>query len=170
MEKAERKEERPLRLLKVLRSEGIRHVVVGGFAAVVYGVGRATFDIDIALAPSPADIERLIEMLVETGYSSAVDPETGRRIADTRKLTPKMILERECTRFRNKDSIDIMIVPLDTFDFLWKYRVEVEYEGVKISVPSLIDLIHLKEQSGRPVDLQDAKELRHILRTRKGRY
>lgn len=118
MEKEARREERPLRLLRGLRKEGVRHLVVGGFAAMVYGVERATFHIDIAFTPDSADIGRLLTMLSRMGYSEALDPDTWRKLADTASLTPGRVLERGCVRFRNRDSIDVMILHLDTFDFL----------------------------------------------------
>jgi hypothetical protein len=78
-----------------------------------------------------------------------------------------MVLARESVRVLNDGPIDVMVVPTDKFDFLWSYRVETGYQGVKILVPSLLDLIRIKEQAGRPIDIQDAAALRHILRTRK---
>ncbi|MGQ9581967.1 MAG: hypothetical protein ACUVV6_00435 [Thermoplasmatota archaeon] len=57
-------------------------------------------------------------MLLRMGYSGALDPDTRRKLADTASLTTGRVLESDGVRLRNRDSIDVMILPLDTFDFL----------------------------------------------------
>lgn len=160
------KENEAISLFKALNREGLRYTVVGGMAAVLYGVERATFDIDTALAPDAEDAQRLLMILQSLGYSEVVDVESGKHIAKLSKIDVAEIIELKSVRVENGIPVDILIVPAETFDFLWKYRVEVPYKGAVILIPSLLDLIHLKKRSGRPIDLEDAKKLRHILRTK----
>lgn len=136
-------------------------------AVVLYGVERATFDIDIAIGPTVDDVALLLDILGHLGYSEIVNAETGEGIASIDNTHPDDIIEAKSVRVKNGHSVDILIVPGGTFDFMWEHRVEVQYKGVTIPIPSLVDLIHLKEQSGRPIDVEDAKALRHILRTKK---
>jgi hypothetical protein len=77
-------------------------------------------------------------------------------------------LKMESFGVRDGYSIDILFIRKEDFDFLWKYKVEVPFEGQIIPIPSLLDLIRIKEKSSRPKDLDDVKRLRHILR--KGRF
>jgi hypothetical protein len=156
-----------LNLFRALEKEGLRHLIVGDMAVVLYGVERATFDIDIAISPNIEDAKRLMGILKKAGYSRAVDPDTGKKIGALDEVGAEEILKFESVRVTDGQSVDILVVPLGTFDFMWEYHVEVSYKGAKILVPSILDLIHLKEQSGRPIDLEDARKLRHILRSKK---
>ncbi len=163
------KENETLSLFKALNKEGLRYTIVGGMAVVLYGIERATFDVDIALAPDTNEISRLLKLLEKLGYSKVVHVESGKPIAGLSKIKATEIIELESVRVENEISVDILVVPAGTFDFLWKHRVEVQFKGTVIPIPSLIDLIHLKEHSGRPIDLEDAKKLRRILRARKSK-
>lgn len=161
------KENEALSLFKALNKEKLRYAVVGGMAVVLYGVERATFDIDIALAPDAEDVQRLLRIFQSLGYLEVVDVESGKHIAKLSKIKAAEVIELNSVRVENGIPVDILIVPAETFDFLWKYRVEVPYKGAVIPIPSLPDLIHLKERSGRPIDLEDAKKLRYVLRTKR---
>lgn len=43
-----------------LNSHHVRYVVIGGTAAILYGVPRATFDLDILIEASPENAQRLL--------------------------------------------------------------------------------------------------------------
>jgi len=156
-----------LNLLRALEKGGLRHLIVGGMAVVLYGIERATFDIDIAISPCVDDVKRLMDILKRLGYSKVIDPDTGKKIGELDEFEAEKVLEAESVRVTDGQSVDILVVPSGTFDFMWEYHVEVSYKGAKILVPSILDLIHLKEQAGRPIDLEDARKLRHILRSKK---
>jgi hypothetical protein len=163
MEKETGKKSTTVKLLVELEKEGLRYLVVGGFASNLYGVERATFDIDIAIFPESKEVGHLLETLLRLGYKRLYDPDSGDFIANLRGLDPENVLKRDSIRARNDRAIDIMIIPSARFDFLWQYRVEIEYEGAKIPLPNPMDLIHMNEQSSRPVDIEDAKKLRHLI-------
>jgi hypothetical protein len=38
----------------------VRYVVIGGVAAILYGVPRATFDLDILMEPTPTNARHLL--------------------------------------------------------------------------------------------------------------
>ena len=44
-------------------SYDVRYVVIGGIAAVLYGVARATFDLDILIDPTKENAARLLKAL-----------------------------------------------------------------------------------------------------------
>ena len=54
-----------------------KYVVLGGIAAVLYGVPRATFDLDILIEASPDNARRLLDALIEARMHTAalVSPE-----------------------------------------------------------------------------------------------
>jgi len=154
-------------LFLALEKEGLRFLVIGGFASNLYGVDRATYDIDLAIAPDPVAIASLIAALGRAGYTDVVDINTGKKIADINKIGADRILELESVRIKNKKEVDLLIVPSPQFEYLWEYRLEVGYEGIKIPLPNPMDLVHMKEQSSRPVDQEDAKKLRHLIGSKK---
>ena len=55
------------RLKDVFRSfqkHDVKYVVIGGIAAVLYGVPRATFELDILIQPDPDNARRLLDALL----------------------------------------------------------------------------------------------------------
>lgn len=49
----------------------VRYLVIGGIAAVLYGVPRATFDLDILIEATPDNSSRLLDALVEARLGTA---------------------------------------------------------------------------------------------------
>ena len=49
----------------------VRYVVIGGIAAVIYGVPRATFDLDILIEATPENARRLLDALLDAGLGTA---------------------------------------------------------------------------------------------------
>jgi hypothetical protein len=50
---------RPQELLRVLRDHGVRFVLIGGFAATLYGSAVPTFDVDITPESTEENLARL---------------------------------------------------------------------------------------------------------------
>lgn len=53
----------PRTLLRELERAGVSYVVVGGWAAVTYGVDRATFDLDVVVEATDANVTALNDAL-----------------------------------------------------------------------------------------------------------
>jgi len=135
----------------------------------LYGVDRATYDLDFAICPDRKDIARLLEVLERAGYKSLVDVNSGKFMTDIGDADADKILELESVRVKNQRDVDILIMPSAQFDQLWQYRLDLEYEGATIPLLNPMDLIHMKEQSSRPVDIEDARKLGHLIRSGKAR-
>lgn len=45
----------------------VRYLVIGGIAVVVYGVPRATFDLDIIIEANKENAQRLLDAMSEAG-------------------------------------------------------------------------------------------------------
>ncbi len=163
MERTAGKKTGTIELFLELEKAGLRFLVIGGFASNLYGVDRATFDIDLAIAPEPRAIANLISALRRAGYTDVFNISTGKKIAAMTDITPEKILEMESVRVKNRKEVDLLIVPSAQFEYLWEYRLEIEYQGIKIPLPNPMDLVHMKEQSSRLVDQEDAKKLRHLI-------
>ena len=122
-----------------LESRQCEYVVIGGIAAVLHGVPRATFDLDILIEATPENAKRLLEALVDAGLGTAtlVTPEELDRVRlDVQTSTPG--LEYAAAR---------------------QHRLRMDYQGQAFYVVSREDLIASKRASGRPIDLDDVRRL-----------
>lgn len=78
-----------LSLCKALNDEGVRYVLIGGFAVILHGFVRATKDIDLLVDPSAENIQRLkraMATLPDNAIDLIADDEVERygvvRVAD----------------------------------------------------------------------------------------
>ena len=126
----------------------VRYVVIGGIAAVLYGVPRATFDLDILIEATPENTRRLLDALLDAGMGTA-------------SLTNvDEILSNEITIFKDRVRIDVQTsTPGLRFQDAWKRRKTMEYQGQSFYVASRKDLISPKRAAGRDVDLEDVRLL-----------
>lgn len=126
----------------------VKYVVIGGIAAVLYGVPRATFDLDVLIEPSKENAQRLLDALAQVGFGTA------------RMTSAEQIVETEITIFADFLRIDVQTsTPGLTFEDAWRRRVTMTYEGQEFQVVSLADLIESKTAAGREVDREDVKTL-----------
>ncbi|MBW2409089.1 MAG: hypothetical protein JRF72_04770 [Deltaproteobacteria bacterium] len=62
------------------QQHNVKYVVIGGIAAVLYGVPRATFDLDILIEATSENVQRLIDALIDAGMGKKEKPEISRPI------------------------------------------------------------------------------------------
>ena len=58
-------------VFKSFQQHNVKYVVIGGIAAVLYGVPRATFGLDILIEATPKNVQRLINALIDAGMGTA---------------------------------------------------------------------------------------------------
>lgn len=127
----------------------VRYLVIGGIAAILYGVPRATFDLDILIEATPENSRLLLEALIDARLGTAV------------LTTPEEILDHEITIFRDRVRIDVQTeTPGIVFSEAWARRRIMTYQGQSFNVLARDDLIASKVAAGRPVDLEDVRLLR----------
>ena len=126
----------------------VRYLVIGGIAAVLYGVPRATFDLDILIEATPENAQNLLDALLDAGLNTA-------------SLTNvDEVLSNEITIFKDRVRIDVQTsTPGLRFQDAWSRRNILEYQGQSFYVVSREDLIFSKEAAGRDVDLDDVRLL-----------
>ena len=73
----------------------VKYLVIGGIAAVLHGVPRATFDLDIFIEASSPNAHRLLTALLEAELGTAT------------LITPEELLANEITVF-TKESLDML--------------------------------------------------------------
>jgi hypothetical protein len=126
----------------------VRYVIIGGIAAILYGVPRATFDLDILIDATPENAQRLLDALLEAGLGTAS------------LTTAEELLAHEVTIFRDKVRIDIQTsTPGLEFELAWKDREEMNYAGQVFYIVSRNHLIDSKKAAGRDKDLEDIRLL-----------
>ena len=135
-------------VFKSLQQHNVKYVVIGGIAAVLYGVPRATFDVDILIEATPENAQHFLDALVDAGMGTASMTNTDE------------ILSNEITIFKDRVRIDLQITtPGLQFDEAWERKETMDYKGQSFHVVSLEDLKKSKRAAGRKVDLEDVRLL-----------
>lgn len=126
----------------------LKYLVIGGIAAVLYGVPRATFDLDILIDATQENARRLLDALLDAGLGTA-------------SLTNvDEILANEITIFKDRIRIDVQVkTPGIIFTDAWKRKKTMNYQGQDFYIACLEDLIASKKAAGRTVDLEDVRLL-----------
>jgi predicted nucleotidyltransferase len=155
-------------IFRKLQEKKIAYILIGGIAVNLWGIERATGDIDLALAMDRANIHEFAHAMKELGMLPKVpaDPE---ELADPEKLKEwKETKNMKVFSFIHPDNpfvlIDVMINnPLD-FKEMYSRRVIFKSKGVELSVAAVDDLIALKREAGREQDLSDIAALKKFVK------
>jgi hypothetical protein len=137
--------------LRALNAHKAEYLVVGGHAAIAYGVARLTGDIDLWIRMSPANSVAVFAALAAFGA-----PLSGFRPEDFNSR------ETDCIQFGViPGRIDILQgVEGLTFEEAWSRRIERTVdEGLVAPYISVDDLLRNKKTVGRPKDLADVAML-----------
>jgi len=135
--------------LRLLNSRGIKYLVVGGYAVAFHGYPRATGDIDIWIAISPDNAEKMVKTLRDFGFNV---PE----------LQKTLFLEKEKNiRMGNPPLRIEILTSIDGVEFsdCYKNKQTVLIDDINVCFISLEDLKKNKKESGRYRDLDDLKHL-----------
>lgn len=135
--------------LELLDSNGVRYLLVGGYALAAHGHPRYTKDLDVWVWPESTNAQRIIRALEEFGFGGLglvkEDFETGEQVVQ---------LGSEPQR------IDILTFADGlSFDAAYANRVMIEVAGRRVPVLSLEDLRTNKLATGRPRDIADVADL-----------
>ncbi len=135
-------------VFRSLQRHEVKYVVIGGVAAVLHGVPRATFDLDILIEATPENARRLLAALLDAKLGTA-------------SLTSvEALLANEITIFKDRVRIDVQTsTPGLKFEEAWARRITMNYQGQDFFVVSREDLVSSKRAAGRGVDLEDARLL-----------
>lgn len=160
------------RIFETLDRHSVRYVVIGGFAALLHGLPRATEDVDITPAVDRENLQRLADALRELdarliapGADDPLDwPWSADAFAQFTTLT---------TRTTAGD-LDVCLRPDApagrTFDYEQLARNAIVIElPPDVPVAALEDVIASKEASNREKDHARLGELRDLLAARRSR-
>ena len=135
--------------LRSLSEHDVRYLLIGGYAVGYHGYPRATQDLDVWIAVSRSNAERVIKALRAFGFDSP-------KLQDGLFMQEKSIVRMGMPPMRIEIITSISGVD---FEECFASKVLDKLDGVEVSV---IDLEHLKinkKASGRYKDLDDLEHL-----------
>lgn len=144
------------KLFPILETHNIPYILIGGYAAAIWGNVRATKDIDFLLKIPGSEIQTLIESLERNGFQieyrrgSIGDPVQG-------VIRLKILLNGEM------ESIELILGIKRMPEDIFQRSETITLDDIEIPVISPEDLIILKLMAGGPIDLQDARYIKQIM-------
>lgn len=155
-------------LFRGLSGKGVRYVVVGGVALVLYGVVRFTADLDLLVALDRENVRVFVDAMTEFGYlprlpvraEDLADPQIRKQWKEEKGMQVFSFYHPE----RPMELVDIFLAePIEFAEVERDMRV-FQARGVEIPVISIPHLKLLKKLSGRPQDLADIQSLEDLER------
>lgn len=135
--------------LRSLNANGVKYLLIGGYAVGYHGYPRTTNDIDVFVAKDLENARRLIESLNEFGF-------------DTSNLSVEIFTQEKSILRMGVEPLKIEIANfISGVEFEEAYQDKIVGEIDKVQV-NLISLHHLKinkKASGRYKDLNDLENL-----------
>ncbi|MEO0095240.1 MAG: hypothetical protein ABIL69_11545 [candidate division WOR-3 bacterium] len=149
-------------ILQTLEKYRVRYAVVGGVAVVLYGYIRFTKDIDLIVDFSRENVKRFKQAMDFLKFKPG-PPIEPTDLADAKKRNI-WIQEKNAKviTFYNPDQQMLQIDVLLTVNFSDIEVVRKKVGDFEISVIAYADLIKMKKQSGRALDLIDIDKLEEL--------
>ncbi|MEO7672602.1 MAG: DUF6036 family nucleotidyltransferase [Pyrinomonadaceae bacterium] len=138
-------------LLKLLNSNEVEYLVIGGYAVIIHGYVRNTSDLDIVVSRDRDNAEKCVKALQEFGFAGTdVNAEL---FSSSDKNVARMGFPPVKIEILNY---------LEGVDFQTAYsrKITKDIEDMEIDVISLEDLISNKVSVGRLQDQLDVEKLR----------
>lgn len=152
----------PVALLRCLDAHGVRHVVIGGFAAWMHGAPIVTADLDVVYDPAPDNLARLMDALVE--LEAVYRHQHGRRIApEVAGLASTVGAGHHLLETRHGHLDLLRTVAGAGYEALCGEVDWYDIDGVRTPLVRLQRIIELKAAAGRPKDLAALPTLRAAL-------
>jgi len=128
---------------------GVRFLIVGGYALAAHGYPRATDDFDAWVLANSENAEKVVECLAEFGFGSL-------NLTTDDFTSLDRVVQLGYPPYR----IDIITsISGVEFDSAWANRLVVDVDGMQVPFIGRDDLLTNKRATGRPKDLLDVKYL-----------
>ncbi|HWZ46127.1 MAG TPA: nucleotidyltransferase [Candidatus Saccharimonadales bacterium] len=137
-------------LLRAFNDQGVKYLVVGGYAFGAHAEPRATKDLDLFIRSDAENSQAVFRALAQYGA-----PLSG--------LTPADFMDGSTFQIGQPPARIDLLQQIDGvgFDEAWKNRIEGVVDGeVRVSIISKNDMIRNKLSTGREQDMLDVKTLR----------
>lgn len=140
-------------VLKAFEGEGVVYVIFGGVALNLHGLARATEDLDVFVAPTPANIDRLRNALQGVFHDPHLD-----------EITAEDLLgDYPAIQYVPPDGnfhIDILTRLGIVYSFENLESERLDFDGLEVTVVTPKMLYQMKKSTVRPQDWGDAERLR----------
>lgn len=147
-------------LLRALSEHGVEFAIAGGFAVVLHGVPRMTFDLDIVVDLAADNVSRLVAALQSEGFRPRL-PVPLKDLEDAEKRRD-WIEKRNLIAFslshphRPMEELDVLLVTPFPWTEVAASRVWRSIDGVSVPVIGRALLRRMKLATGRSKDAADA--------------
>ena len=136
--------------LNSLNDHGVEYLLIGGHAVAYHGYVRPTQDMDVWIAVSAENAQRMAQA-VESFFGCKLEG-----------LAPEWFLDTEqVTRFGVRPNLIEILTRIDGGEFpaAYSHRIAGELDGLRVNIIALADLKRNKKASGRNKDLADLDNL-----------
>jgi len=154
-------------LFSSLNKESVKYMVAGGIAVNLYGIERATADIDIILKLDKKNLLKFVKVAEKLGLKPKLPLALDDFIdAERRK---GWIVDKDMVVYSLYDAknpfflLDIFVEEPFDFDEVYEKRKKIEFENTIIPLVPIKVLIAMKEKSDRPQDKADTFYLKKII-------
>lgn len=150
-------------IFEALGKAGIEYLIVGGVAVNLYGYNRFTGDIDILMALTPKNLEKMDKLMQKLGYLERL-PVSVKELGDRSKLE-QFVKEKGLKAYtfisNGKPQLDIDIIVQESMDFPHynKQKTVIEVWDLALPVIHIDDLIGMKKAANREKDRLDLEAL-----------
>ena len=155
------------KIFSCLNGKSVQYLVVGGVAVNLYGIERATADLDLVVLLEKSNLERFIEAIHELGLRPKMPVKLEDLVDDEKRKS--WIIDKNMKVFALYDPqnpfflLDVLIdAPFDVAAMRSR-RKELPLEDTVIPIAAIEDLISMKEGTDRPQDRADVFHLRKIM-------
>jgi hypothetical protein len=135
--------------LKLLNDADVEYLLVGGYAVAYHGYPRATGDMDLWIAVNPANADRMVGVLRESGFDAS-------KLSTDLFLAADRIVQLGVPPMRRE--IHTGVSGLEFADCASR-RLTDERAGTPVRIISLADLKRNKQAAGRTKDRNDLEHL-----------
>ena len=130
-------------------ANGVRFLIVGGYALAAHGYPRATDDFDAWVWANSENAEKIVECLAEFGFGSL-------NLTTDDFTTLDRVVQLGYPPYR----IDIITsISGVEFENAWANRWVIDVDGMQVPFIGRDDLLTNKRATGRPKDLLDVEYL-----------
>lgn len=144
-------------VIDALEKESVDYILIGGFAMVLYGMPRATQDLDIFIQNREENVEKLRTALFQLFRDKSAF-----------EITQFELNEYSVVRYGTGGGfyIDILSKLEDAFTFDDLNFEETEIDGHTVKIATIETLYKLKEKTLRAIDKTDMFFLEQILKNK----
>jgi hypothetical protein len=144
-------------IIDALNVNGVRYILIGGFAVIIYGLPRLTQDLDLLIEASEDNVKKLRAALLMLFNDQQIN-----------EITLDDLNEYAVIRYGTPEgfNLDIMVRIGEIANYRSIKAEQVVVEGISINIASLESLYELKKNTVRPVDQRDAIFLQELISKR----